>query len=185
MKIIAFPVALLFAVSVMQAESPAPAALVKSDDLNVAEAKPADPKTIPAQPGDPKAAPAAPVDPKAAKTPAKKEVKKVEKEPVLPGVVISRPNGTFLALEVVNSNFKLSFYDKKKKPMAPDVSRANAVWPNPRARFDNRTVLNPSGTALVGTKPALPPYNFIVRLTLLKGEGDSAVAVENYTVQYH
>ena len=185
MKIIAFPVALLFAVSVMQAESPAPAALVKSDDLKVAEAKPADPKTIPANPGDPKAAPAAPVDPKAAKTPAKKEVKKVEKEPVLPGVVISRPNGTFLALEVVNSNFKLSFYDKKKKPMAPDVSRANAVWPNPRARFDNRTVLNPSGTALVGTKPALPPYTFIVHLTLLKGEGDSAVAVENYTVQYH
>jgi hypothetical protein len=126
-------------------------------------------------------------DPKApaAPAPAKKEVKKPEPEPVIPGVTITRPDGTFLGLEVSGGNFKLSFYDKKKKPAPVDVSRATARWPNIRSPLgDNRTVLNPSGNALVGSKPVIPPYTFIVRLTLLKGDGDDAKAVENYTVQF-
>jgi hypothetical protein len=98
--------------------------------------------------------------------------------------VISRPNGTFLSLQVNGGNFTLTFYDKKHKPMTMDVTRATARWPNPRAPGDNRTVLNGSGSTLVGAKPVLPPYNFNVTLVLLQGEGDDAKAVENYTVAF-
>jgi hypothetical protein len=123
----------------------------------------------------------------AVKTPVTKDDKnQPPPEPVIPGQTITRTNGTFLGLEVVGGNFKLSFYDKKKKIMAPDISRASARWPNLRSiAGDNRTMLNPSGNALVGSKPVIPPFTFIVRLTLLQGEGDEAKAVENYTVQLH
>lgn len=153
MKTLAALVAFLFAVGLMQAQSPAPA---------------------PAAPGT------------AAKAPAKKEVKKEEKKeeaPKIPGTTIVRPNGTFLGLEVEGGKFKLSFYDKKKKAMAVDVTRATARWPNPRGPGDNRTVLNPAGKALIGAKPVLPPFTFNVYLTLLQGDGDEAKAVENYVVQ--
>jgi hypothetical protein len=136
-----------------------------------AETKPA-PKPAPAQPASDKAAPV-----------AKKEPKKEEPLPKIPGMEIARANGTFLGLEVAGGNFKLTFYDKKK-PMAVDVTRATARWPNPRSPGDNRTVLNGSGTALVGAKPVLPPYNFNVYLTLLQGEGEEAKAVETYVVQF-
>ena len=172
MKSIAVTTCLIFATSLMQAQTPA-------------AARPADPKTpaleatAPKSPGT-KAAPAAP----AKTTPAKKDEKKKEELPKIPGMTIARPNGTFLGLEVVGGNFKLSFYDKKKKAMTVDVTRATARWPNPRAPGDNRTVLNVSGTALVGQKPVVPPFTFNVYLTLLVGEGEEAKAVENYTVAF-
>jgi hypothetical protein len=157
MKTLAALVAFLLAVGLMQAQSPAPTPAAK-----------------PAAPGA------------AVKTPAKKEVKKEEKkeaEPKIPGTTIARSNGTFLGLEVEGGKFKLSFYDKKKKPAAVDVTRASARWPNPRGPGDYRTVLNPAGKALIGAKPVVPPYTFNVYLTLLQGEGDEAKAVENYVVQ--
>lgn len=108
---------------------------------------------------------------------------KKEEEPKIPGTVINRSNGAFLGLEVVGGNFKLSFYDKKKKPVSPDVTRASARWPNPRSvTGPNRTVLNPSGAALVGSKPVLPPFTFTVHLTLLQGDGEDAAVVESYDV---
>ncbi|HTL67064.1 MAG TPA: hypothetical protein VL200_05335 [Lacunisphaera sp.] len=121
-------------------------------------------------------------DPKA----ATKDPKKKEDEPKIPGVTIKRPNGTFLGLEVADGKFKLSFYDKKKKPMAVDVTRATARWPNTRSASVawNFTVLNIAGKALVGAKPALPPYAWNVYLTLLQGEGEDAKAVETYTVPF-
>lgn len=157
MKILGVLLAALFSVSMISAQAPAPA---KSD------AKP-DTKVE-------------------AKAPAKKVEKKVEKEPVIPGVTIRRPNGTFLGLEIVDTKFKLTFYDKKKKVMPPDVTRVAARWPNTRSGTpsDFRTVLNPSGEAMVGTRPVLPPLIFNVYLTLLKGEGDDAEAVETYTVPF-
>jgi len=164
MKPTAVAVCLMFATSLMQAQTP-PAA------------KPADPKAPAAKATPAKAAPG-----KAA--PAKPEAKKEEELPKIPGTVIVRPDGTKLGLEVVGGNFKLTFYDKKHKPRAMDVSRATARWPNPRAPGDNRTVLNGSGTSLVGAKPVVPPFNFNVYLTLLQGEGDEAKAVENYTVPF-
>lgn len=164
MKPIAVAVCLLFATSLMQAQT-TPAA------------KPADPRAPAA-----KATPAKPAPGKAA--PAKPEAKKEEELPKIPGTVIVRPNGTKLGLEVVGGNFKLTFYDKKHKPMPLDVTRATARWPNPRSPGDNRTVLNGSGTSLVGARPVVPPFNFKVYLTLLQGDGDEAKAVENYTVPF-
>ena len=146
--------------------------LVFAASLAHAQATPA------VKPAPGKATPAAPADP------AKKDAQKEAPLPKIPGTVINRPNGTFLGLQVVGGNFVLTFYDKKHKPMPVDVTRAAARWPNPRAPGDNRTMLNGSGTALVGAKPVLPPHNFNVFLTLLKGEGEAAQAVETYTVQF-
>lgn len=160
MKPIAVAVCLLFATSLMQAQTP-PAT------------KPADPKAPAAKAAPGKAAPAKP------------EAKKKEEElPKIPGTEIVRPNGTKLGLQVVDGKFKLTFYDKKHKPMAMDVTRATARWPNTRSGTpsDYRTVLNGSGTALVGARPVFPPYTFTVFLTLLQGEGEEAKAVETYTV---
>jgi hypothetical protein len=167
MKPTAVAVCLLFATSLMQAQTP-PAA------------KPADPKAPAA-----KATPAKPATGKAA--PAKPEAKKEAELPKIPGTVIVRANGTKLGLEVVDGKFKLSFYDKKHKPMAMDVTRATARWPNTRSGTpsDYRTVLNGSGTALVGARPVFPPYTFTVFLTLLQGEGEEAKAVETYTVPFN
>ncbi len=161
MKRTAVFVAVLFAASLLPAQSQ-PAA------------KPVDGKTSPAKPGV------------TVKTPAKKEEKKAE-EPQIPGVTIARPNGTFLGLELVGGKFKLSFYDSKKKPMAVDVTRATARWPNTRSGTpsDYRTVLNVSGTALVGERTVLPPHVFnAVYITLLQGEGDGAKAGETYVVPF-
>jgi hypothetical protein len=115
----------------------------------------------------------------------KKEEKK-EELPKIPGTVIERANGNKLGLEVVGGKFKLTFYDKKHKPMAIDVTRATARWPNNRTNTPSefRTVLNGSGTALVGERPVLPPLVFNVYLTLLQGEGDQAKAVESYVVPF-
>ena len=147
-----------------------------------AETKPAVPPATPAAPATlaKPAATVAPAKPGAAKT--KVDAKKVE-EPKIPGTTIVRANGTFLGLEVVGGNFKLSFYDAKKKLLAPDVTRANARWPNPRSvTGPNRAVLNPSGNALVGNKVVLPPLNFTVHLNLLQGDGEDAKMVESYDV---
>jgi hypothetical protein len=172
MKTLAAVATVLFAASQLFAQ---PQPVVPTTDTKSTAAKPAD-KTTDAKPADPKAAPGT-------KAPVKKDDKKVE-EPKIPGTNIARANGTFLGLEVVGGNFKLSFYDKKKKPMAPDVTRVTARWPNTRGPGDNHTVLNPSGNALVGSKPVLPPFTFNVYLTFLKGEGENAKAVENYVVPF-
>lgn len=169
MKSLAVAASLLFAASLTQAQT-APAGKPTDARAPDAKAAPATPAATTATPG--KAAP------------AKKDTKKADELPKIPGTVITRPNGTFLSLEVVGGVFKLSFYDKKHKPAAVDVTRATARWPNPRSPGDNRTVLNGGGTALVGQKPVVPPFNFNVYLTLLQGEGDDAKAVENYTVAF-
>ncbi len=110
----------------------------------------------------------------------------MEEEPKIPGITIPRDNGTFLGLEIAGGKFKLSFYDAKKKPMAPDVTRAVARWPNRRTDTgDWLAVLNPSGNTLAGDKFIDPPYTFNVYLTLLQGDGDDAQAVETYVVPFH
>lgn len=128
-----------------------------------------------------------PVEETPAPPPEKPVVKKEEKEKmgVIPGITIPRPNGTFLGFELVDGKFKVSFYDKKKKPMAVDVSGGLARWPNVRGPGDIRSPLNPSGKALMAVKIAPPPYNYTVYITLLKGDGDDAKAVESYTVMFH
>ena len=120
-----------------------------------------------------------------------KKPAKVEEEPVIPGIVIPRTNGGYLGLTLENSNFKLSFYDAKKKPDTVDVARATARWPVHYKTTEERTVLNPTpdNLALIANKFVRPPYVFKLYLTLLKGEEgtaeDSAAAsAESYTIDF-
>jgi len=110
----------------------------------------------------------------------KEEAGKIE------GMVLNRSNGKFLGLTLQDGKYKLTFYDKKKKPEKVDVTRATARWPNLHGPGDNRTVLNPAGdgTFLLGTQFVRGPHAFKLFLTLLKGEGDQAQAVETYTVDF-
>jgi hypothetical protein len=175
MKTLAALAVVVFTVSQLSAQTPP---VAPTPDTKSTEVKPAD-KPTDAKPADPKAPPAT-------KAPVKKDEKKAP-EPKIPGQTIPRGNGTFLGLEVVGGNFKLSFYDKKKKVMAPDVTRATARWPNPRSGAvagPNRTVLNANGNALVGSKPVLPPFTFNVHLALMQGEGDDAKVAESYDIAF-
>ncbi len=158
--------------------------LLAGATLLTAETTPTNP-TVPNK-SDAPAAAVKPTPPATPGTKAKVEAKKQPEEPKIPGVTIARSNGTFLGLEVVGGNFKLSFYDAKKKPASVDVTRATARWPNPRSvTGPNHAVLNPSGNALVGNKTVLPPLNFTVFITLLQGEGDDAQTVESFSVPFH
>lgn len=117
----------------------------------------------------------------------KPPAKPVEKEqPPIPGIVLQRGNGNQLGLTIDNGSFKLSFFDKKRKPILSDVTRARAVWNPPYKAIPEQTMLNivDNGKALGGGKPVRPPYAFKLRLTLLKGDGDAEQAVENYTVDF-
>lgn len=117
----------------------------------------------------------------------KKDQKKSDEEMgKIEGMEIARPNGHFLGLTVDGGQWKLTFYNEKKKPEKVDVTRATARWVIPMKADNERTVLNPGsdGHSLVGSRFVRPPYHFKLFLTLLKGEGDAAEAVENYSVDY-
>jgi len=181
MKIPVFVFGLAMATGAALAQAPAtPDAAKPTTTTSAPAAKTAD-VVIPDATKPGAATPATP----AAKPAAKPAKPKEEPMGKIPGVTIPRPNGTFLGLEVVDAKFKLTFYNAKKKPVAMDVTRAIGRWPNVRGPGDNRTVFNGSGTSLVSTKPVVPPFTFIVYLTLLQGDGDDAKAVESYTVQFH
>jgi hypothetical protein len=119
--------------------------------------------------------------PPAKPAPAKPgETAKEEAEPVIPGMTLTRKNGDFIGLELADGNFKLSFYDKKKKPIPCDVAQATARWNPSYKKGDERRVLNPSGDGktLISNPPVVrPPYNFKLFLTLLSEDGQ---AVESF-----
>jgi hypothetical protein len=168
--------ALLFA----QAQTPAPTAPANA-------AKSAGPTgTTVTSSTTSKSAPAAPqkTDAKSAATKKAAPTAKKEDAPgVVEGVTIARPNGGFLGLHVANNNFILTFYDAKKKKVAPDVTRAALRWPVKYQPGDEHAVLNASGTALTSSKVVKPPLVFKVFIGLYNEGSDKAV--ESYTVDYH
>jgi hypothetical protein len=107
-----------------------------------------------------------------------------EPEPQIPGITIPRAKGGFLGILVENGNFKLSFYDDKKKPAPVDVDRATARWPVKYRLGDERTVLNPTGdgTALTSGTFVRPPFVFKLYLSLfVEGRDDAA---ESYVIDF-
>lgn len=117
--------------------------------------------------------------------PVKPPVKKEEPMGVIEGTTLNRSNGTFLGLTLVEGKYKLTFYDKKKKPVAVDVDRAIARWPNVHGPGDHQTVLISGGaTYLLGQQFVRGPYAFKLRLLLMKGEGETATVVESYVVDF-
>ncbi len=125
----------------------------------------------------------APTTPK--KDDKKKDDGKKKEVPMgkIEGIEIARGTG-FIGLQLVGGTFRLSFYDAKKKPVAPDVTRANLRWNVKYQSLPERAVLNPDGTALTSAKVVKPPYAFTLFIILVKGEGDDA-PVENFTVDFH
>ncbi|MBI2517137.1 MAG: hypothetical protein HYV95_09500 [Opitutae bacterium] len=169
---------LAFSGSLLAQPQPAPLPVAPVKPAPGTPATPATPATKPeVKKADPKA------DPK----------KKKEEEPKIDGIVINRSNGTFLGLKLENGTYKLTFYDAKKKPATPDVTRAAARW-NPNYKLGSeRMILNSGsdGKSLVGSKTVRPPYAFKLYLTLLKGaatgEGDNGEgeqAVESFVVDF-
>jgi hypothetical protein len=107
--------------------------------------------------------------------------KPVEKEePKIPGIVLQRPNGNQLGLTISGGTFKVSFYDKKRKHVPVDVTRAVARWNPVYKAIPEQAVLNivDDGKALGGGRPVLPPYSFVLRLTLFKGDGEAEQPAE-------
>ncbi len=93
---------------------------------------------------------------------AKKEVGKID------GFQIARGDRGYLGLQIVNSTFKLSFYDAKKKPIAPDVASAVLRWSVTYQKQPERALLTVSGGALASEKSIRPPYAFKLSILLLK-----------------
>jgi hypothetical protein len=102
----------------------------------------------------------------------------------LPGTVIERPNDKgYLSLTLEGGSFKLSFYDKNKQPVAPDVARAATHWNPKQTRGEVRAVMNLSsdGQSLKGNTFVQPPFPLRVFITLLSSE---EVGVESHTVMF-
>lgn len=126
-----------------------------------------------------------------AATATKAPAKKAEAPPKIEGMEIARGTKGFLGLQLVGGTFKLSFYDMKKKPVAPDVARALLRW-DPKGKVgQERLVLNRDGMALSSPRPVKPPYVFKLFITLIP-EGaatgadnpDAAPAGETIVVDY-
>jgi hypothetical protein len=117
-------------------------------------------------------------------TPGAQKPAAPEPEPQIPGITIPRAKGGFLGILVENGNFKLSFYDAKKKPAPVDVARATARWPVKYRLGDERTVLNPNGDGTVLTSGTFvrPPLVFKLYLSLfVEGRDDAA---ESYVIDF-
>jgi hypothetical protein len=90
----------------------------------------------------------------------------------------------------VDGNFRLSFYNDKKKPVAPDVGRAVLRW-DPKYKLGmERAVLTPGGGPNLLTSPKFvrPPYNFKLTIVLLgadaDGEGEGEPVGETHVIDF-
>ena len=114
-------------------------------------------------------APAATSTKAPAKGVADKAAKAEEAPAKIEGMEIVRGAKGFLGLQVTGGNFKLSFYDAKKKPVAPDVVRATLRW-NPKYQPGPEFyVLGPGdGKSLTVAKTVRPPYQFKLFISMFK-----------------
>jgi len=135
-----------------------------------------------------KTAPGTKAAPGAKKTPGKDSAKKEEPPAKIEGIEIARGAKGFLGIQIVESNFKLSFYDAKKKPVAVDVARAVLRWDPKYKVGQERIVLNPSsdGKSLAASRSIRPPYNFKLFITLLKDSSasDESPVGESFVIDF-
>lgn len=120
--------------------------------------------------------------------PAAKGAAKAEEPPAkIEGMEIAREGDRgFLGIQIVDSTFKLSFYDAKKKPIDPDAVRALLRWDPKYRSGDERVVLNLEGKALTSPRHIRPPYNFKLFITLLSAPagGGDPVASEHHVIDF-
>lgn len=123
----------------------------------------------------------------AEKTAPKKAEPAKKEEPKIKGIAVSRGERGFIGIEIVGGNFKITFYDAKKKPIAPDVARAALRWDAKYKVGQERLVLNPDadGKSLSSPKTIRPPYTFKLFVTLIKEAGESENPVgETHVVDF-
>lgn len=110
--------------------------------------------------------------------------KKDEPPPKIEGMEIARGARGFLGLQIAEGRFKLSFYDAKKKPVAPDVAQAALRWEPKGTIGTERTLLTAAGDgkSLTSAKVIRPPYMFRLFISLLKD--DAATEGENLVVDF-
>jgi hypothetical protein len=116
-----------------------------------------------------------------------KKAEPAKKEPKIDGIEVPRGELGFLGVEIVNGTFKISFYDKKKKPIAADVMRAVLRWDPKYKVGQERVVLNLSddGKSLSSPKTIRPPYSFKLFITLLKDATETADPVgETHVIDF-
>jgi hypothetical protein len=114
---------------------------------------------------------------------AKKPAAKVKHE--IPGMTIPRANGGFLGLEIdSNSNFKLSFYDKDKAPVAADLSLATIRWHSSNTKSIEFVGLTPGcdGKCLSSPRVIRRPWTFSLSILLFAAGSNNPA--ESYTVDY-
>lgn len=125
-----------------------------------------------------------------AAAPAPAAVAEEKTEGVIPGLTIERKTGAgFLGLQVVDGNFKLTYYDGEKQPVTADHPRALLRWPARYKSGDDRAMLNRAGdgTYLTSPKFVRPPYSFRLFITLIAGEeggAEGAVETETYAITF-
>ena len=103
-----------------------------------------------------------------------------EVEPVLEGVVVERPDGTFMTLTMEGPRAVLRFFDAEKKPIGPVVERAFVKFRLSGRRPENRTLLpDAEGMALTHGRPLRPPFVFLAFITLVHEDGDAEVDDED------
>jgi hypothetical protein len=118
-----------------------------------------------------------------AKGAADKAGKKEEPPPKIEGMEIARGAKGFLGLQVVDGNFKLSFFDPKKKAVAPDVRRAVLRWtPNYKPGTEIYVLEAGGGKFLSVAKTVRPPYSFKLFMSLFVEGNDEPV--ESYVLDF-
>lgn len=109
--------------------------------------------------------------------------KKEEPPAKIEGMEIARGTKGFLGLQIVDGNFKLSFYDSKKKAIAPDVGRAVLRWtPNYKPGTEIYVLGPGTGKALTVAKTVRPPYAFKLFMSLFVDGSEEPV--ESYVLDF-
>ncbi|HZZ20800.1 MAG TPA: hypothetical protein VFE25_15605 [Opitutaceae bacterium] len=106
-----------------------------------------------------------------------------EKEGTIVGMPIKRSGAGWLGLELKDSNFVLTFYNDRKKPVAADRPSAVVWWSVHYQPNAERTELTPGGSpsVLASSYFVKEPHSFKVHMTLLEtGTSD----VESYVVDF-
>lgn len=116
-----------------------------------------------------------------AKEPAKTPVKEKVYELPKTGLNQPRPGGGWINVEAVGTRLIVKFYDKKKKPAAPDVTRGFAQF-RYSSKNPERAPLHLEGLTLASTATVRPPHNFLVLLSLFTSE--SAGPAESHNFKY-
>ena len=136
-----------------------------------------------------KGVPAKPAAGAPAKTKAGDKKKKEEPPPKIDGIEVSRGERGFLGVKLDGNTFKISFYNREKKPMPVDVTGAALRWPVKYQPNDERAFLTPvgDGKALGSDKIVKPPYVFKLYITLLTdaSSGGETPPAETYVIDFH